>query len=74
MITKCNTDLLPCDGHVISDIGEDGGLDEVALVSTAITSSLHLGSLCFSLVDHIQDLLELLIVNLREDTHTFSPH
>ena len=68
MITKCNTDLLPCDGHIISDIGEDRGLDEVALVAMAPTANLHLGALLFALVYHVQDLLELLLVDLGKDT------
>ena len=61
------TDLLPRDGHVISDVGEDSGLDEVALVAMATTPSLHLGAFCLALVDQAQDLVELLAVNLKED-------
>jgi hypothetical protein len=37
-------DLFLLDLHVLGDVGEDGGLDEVALVTLALTTSLNGGA------------------------------
>ena len=44
-------DLLLHDLHVLADIGEDGRLDEVALVAMALTANLNLGTGLLTLVD-----------------------
>lgn len=44
-------DLLLHDLHVLLDVGEDGGLDEVALVALALAADLDLGAFFFALLD-----------------------
>jgi len=44
-------DLLLHDFHVLGHAGEDGGLDEVALVALAGTADLDLGAGVFALLD-----------------------
>lgn len=39
------------DLHVFADIGEDGGLDEVALLSMALATDFDLGAFLLSLLD-----------------------
>ena len=56
--------LFPGDGHVVGDVGEDGGLDEVALVALATAACLQLGTLLLALLYQTEDLVELLLVNL----------
>lgn len=43
--------LLLHDLHVLLDIGEDGGLDEVALVTLALAANLDLGSGICAILD-----------------------
>jgi hypothetical protein len=43
-------DFLLHDLHVFADVGEDGGLDEVALVTLALATDFHLGALLFAVV------------------------
>lgn len=44
-------DLFPLDLHVLGDIGEDGRLDEVTLVTLALTASLDGGTLLLAVLD-----------------------
>ena len=41
-------DLLLHDLHVLGDVGEDGGFDEVALVALAVAADFHLGAGLFA--------------------------
>ncbi len=51
--------------HVGADVGEDGGLDEVALVAVALTTSLDLGTLVLAGLDVAHDAVVLKLANLR---------
>lgn len=44
-------DLFTLDLHVLVDVGEDGGLNEVALVTLAFATSLDSGTLLLTLLD-----------------------
>jgi len=44
-------DLLLHDLHVFADVGEDGGFDEVALVTFALATNFNLGALLLAVVD-----------------------
>lgn len=39
------------DLHVFADVGENGGLDEVALLSVALAANFNLGAFLLSLID-----------------------
>lgn len=53
------------DLHVRADVGEDGGLDEVALVAVTFTASLDLGTGFLAGLDVLHDSVELELANLR---------
>lgn len=57
-------DLLLDNLHVGSDVGEDGGLDEVALVAEALTANLAVGALLLALLDVAHDAVELQLADL----------
>ena len=44
-------DLFLLDLHVLGDVGEDGGLDEVTLVALALTASLDGGAFLLALLN-----------------------
>ena len=44
-------DLLLHDLHILTNVGEDGRLDEVALVAVALTANLNLGTCLLTFVD-----------------------
>ena len=50
-------DLLLDDLNVVLDIGEDGGLDVVALVAETLTTKVYGGTLLFARLDVIQNTL-----------------
>ena len=52
-------DLFLLDLHVLSDVGEDGGLDEVTLVTLALTTGLDGGTGLLALLDVGHDAVEL---------------
>ena len=53
------------DGHVVGDVGEDGGLHVVALGAEAVAAEQALGALGLAALDVRHDLLELDVVDLR---------
>ena len=57
-------DLLLHNLHVVADTGEDGWLDEVALVALALTTSLNLGARLLSALNVGHDSVELKLANL----------
>lgn len=57
-------DLLLGDLHVGSDVGENGGLDEVALSTVALTTHGDGGTLVLAVVDVLHDTVELELRNL----------
>lgn len=57
-------DLLLHDLHVLADIGEDGGLDEVALVAVALATSNDGSTLVLAGLDVAHDAVELQLRNL----------
>lgn len=58
--------LLLGNPHVVSDIGENSGLNEEALPSQAFASTLQLGALGHTALDELQDLVVLFLINLQE--------
>jgi hypothetical protein len=58
-------DLLLHDLHVRLDIGEDGGLDEVSLISVSLTTNLDLGTGLLALLNITHDAVILKLRNLR---------
>lgn len=58
-------DFLLHDLHVLGDVGENGGLDEVSLVTVALATNDHLGALLLTLVDVAHDAVVLDLGNLR---------
>ena len=58
-------DLLLGDAHVVGDVGEDGRLDEVAAVAVALAARQQAGALLLARLDQRQDLVELVLVDLR---------
>jgi len=62
-------DLLAGDGHIVLDIGEDGGLDEVAGLLNGLSSNNAVGSLALSGLDVLPDGLLLLSRNLGAHVH-----
>ena len=56
-------DLLLHDLHVGPNIGEDGGLDEVSLISVSLTTNLDLGTLLLALLNITHDTV---ILKLRD--------
>jgi hypothetical protein len=63
-------DLLLHDLHVLSDVGEDRGLDEVTLLAVAATTGLDLGTSLLALLNVTHDTVVLELRDLRslEDT------
>ncbi len=57
-------DLLLHDLHVGADVGEDGGLDEVALVAVALAAGLDLGALLLAGLDVAHDAVVLQLADL----------
>lgn len=57
-------DLLLHDLHVVTDVGEDGGLDEVALVTVALTTSLDSSTLLLTGLDVTHDAVILELADL----------
>ena len=47
------------DLHVLGDVGEDGGLDEVSLVALAVAADLDLGAGLATCLDVVHDAVEL---------------
>lgn len=60
-----STHLLSSDAHVVLNISEDCGLNEISSVSMTTTSSNELRSFLLSDFDHAQNLIELLLIDLR---------
>lgn len=58
-------DLFLDDAHILRDIGEDGGLDVVTLVTNTLTTDLADGTGLLALFNVAQDLLKLAFVDLR---------
>ena len=52
-------DLLLHDLHVLSDVGEDGGLDEVTLVTLAVAADLDCSACILAGLDVVHDAVEL---------------
>jgi hypothetical protein len=52
-------DLLLLDLHVLSDVGKDGGLNEVALVTLAVATSLNGSTRLLALLDVAHDTVKL---------------
>lgn len=57
-------DLLPHDLHVRLDVGEDGGLDEVALVTVALAANLDSSTLLLTGLDVAHDAVILKLADL----------
>lgn len=55
---------------MVFDLGEDGGLNEEALLTHCFSAILQLGSLLLPTLNQIHDLVELLSVNLQTDKCT----
>ena len=53
------------DLHVLGDVGEDGGLDEVSLVPMALSSSNNRGTFLLALLDVAHDTVVLQLGDLR---------
>ena len=58
-------DLFLHDLHVVTDIGEDGGLNEVSLVTVTLTADLDGGTILLTRLDVAHDTIELELRNLR---------
>ena len=58
-------DLLLHNLHVLGDVGEDGWLDEVALVALAVAADLDLGACVLAGLDVAHDAVELQLRDLR---------
>ena len=58
-------DLFLHDLHVLADIGEDGRLDEVALVAVTVSAGLDLGASLFAGLDIVHDPVKLELADLR---------
>lgn len=58
-------DLLLGDLHVLSNVGEQGRLDVVTLVTVTLTTELHLGTALLAVVDVLHDAVELELGDLR---------
>ena len=58
-------DLLLGDLHVLINVGEQGRLDEVTLVTVALTTDLNLGTALLAAVDVLHDAVELELGDLR---------
>lgn len=58
-------DLLLGDLHVRSNVGEDSGLDEVALLTVAVTADGNGGTGLLTVVDVLHDAVELELRDLR---------
>lgn len=54
--------------HVVPDVGEDRGFDEVAPVPDATSAVLELGAFTLSTFDVLQDALHLSLAHLPEKT------
>jgi hypothetical protein len=57
-------DLLLHDLHVWLDIGEDGGLDEISLLSVSLTTNLNLGTRLLALLNIAHDTVILKLGDL----------
>jgi len=57
--------FLLSDGHVISYICEDGGLNVPALVTVTVSTSHQFSTLLLAKIDIVHNLIELLFINLR---------
>lgn len=57
--------LLLHDLHVVGDVGEDSGLDEVSLVTVALTTNLDSGTLLLTGLDVAHDTVVLKLADLR---------
>jgi len=53
------------DLHVLADIGEDGGLDEVTFLTVALATGLDLGTSLLARLDIVHDSVELKLADLR---------
>lgn len=60
-----NSHFLLNDGVGRLDIGEDGGLDEEALLAVTLTAGNNLGATVLALLDVVHDTVELLLGDLR---------
>ena len=60
------TNLFLGDRHVVSDVREDGRLDEISCVAVSVATTLQFGALLLTNFDQAQNLLELLCVDLHE--------
>ena len=58
-------DFFLSDLHVVLNIGENGGLDEVAFVADTIAAGEELGFFGFAGIDVAHDFVELVLVDLR---------
>ena len=56
--------LLLHDLHVVADVGEDGGLDKVALVAVAVAANLDGGALLLAALDVAHDAVKLDLADL----------
>ena len=60
--------LLLGNPHVVADVREHSGRDEIALVAVPVAADLQLGPLRLAAVDQRHNLAELLLVHLARDT------
>ena len=60
-------DLLLHDLHVFASLGEDRGLDKVALVAPSLAAEVHLGALLLTRVDVVHDALTPRVSILTSD-------
>lgn len=65
MLESCIWYLLLGNAHVIGHVGKHRGLDEKPLPAQALASALQLGALGHTALDELQDLVVLLLINLR---------
>jgi len=65
---SASTNLFLSDPHVVADISEDGRLDEVTSRAGSIPPAHQLRSLLFAAFNQSLDLVELLLVDLSEET------
>lgn len=65
MLGSCIWYLLLGDAHVIGHVGKHRGLDEKPLPAQPLAAALQLGALGHAALDKLQDLVVLLLINLR---------
>jgi hypothetical protein len=58
-------DFFASDAHIVSNVGEDGRLDEIALAVHLSAARHQFCALILSRFDQIENLLVLLIINLK---------